>query len=597
MPRTSLLVVLVVLLLVAGSVAAATAQSIPMDGRATDAPLAPLGTAFTYQGRLTVSGSPADGLFDFEFRLFDALTAGNPVGSAVVVQDVAVSNGLFVVQLDFGDVFLGEAAFLQIGVRPGASAGAFTALSPRQELTPTPYALHAASALSATNALTATNALHAADAWSINGNAATDPAANFLGTTDNVALELRANNLAALRIEPKTDVLFGDAPNMIGGYSGNVVIGTVLGATIAGGGALQDDASSDSAHNEVSGHFGVVGGGTANLAGQWAVVDGGMENRAAGQFSTVGGGSDNTASGQGSVVPGGEYGTAQGASSFAAGFGASALHAGAFVWGDANVAGQSTLKVVESTEANQFLVRATGGAIFLNRTNYPASPAGPIGVEAMQPLFTNAALQVENGRNNGEGGWLYTSAVTNTASVLKLLKVPTGTNFFLECENFAVARKCHIDANGTFVAGSDFAEALPVAGDHAGYEAGDVLILSDERPGGVEKAAQPYDTRVAGVYSTRPGVLGADKDGNTWIAADEIPVGIVGIVPTKVTAENGPIAVGDLLTTSSTAGHAMKAEALVIQGHTIYPPGTILGKAMEPLASGTGVIRVLVTLQ
>ena len=155
----------------------------------------------------------------------------------------------------------------------------------------------------------------------------------------------------------------------------------------------------------------------------------------------------------------------------------------------------------------------------------------------------------------------------------------------------------HITTGGTYVAGSDFAEALPVRGDKRDYEAGDVLVISTESPGAVEKARRPYDPRVAGVYSTRPGILGADKDGVSRIDAEDVPMAIVGIVPTKVTTENGPIEAGDLLTTSSRPGHAMKASPLSIGGSQLYPTGTIVGKALESLKDGSGVIKILVTLK
>jgi len=155
----------------------------------------------------------------------------------------------------------------------------------------------------------------------------------------------------------------------------------------------------------------------------------------------------------------------------------------------------------------------------------------------------------------------------------------------------------HITTFGTYVAGSDFAEAVPVRGDKLGYESGDVLVISTESPGAVEKASRPYDSRIAGVYSTRPGILGADKDGVSRIDAQDVPMAIVGIVPTKVTTENGPIQVGDLLTTSSTPGHAMKASPLSIGAGQLYATGTIVGKALESLKEGSGVIKILVTLK
>ena len=104
---------------------------------------AALGTGFTYQGSLNVSGTPANGTYDFEFRLYDALNGGSQVGGAVSLGDVVVTNGLFTVLLNFGNVFDGTALYLEIGVRPGASTGAYTNLTPRQSLSAAPYAMFA----------------------------------------------------------------------------------------------------------------------------------------------------------------------------------------------------------------------------------------------------------------------------------------------------------------------------------------------------------------------------------------------------------------------------------------------------------------------
>ncbi len=102
---------------------------------------APIGTAFTYQGQLVDNGSPASGSYDFQFQLFDALSSGSQAGGTVTKDDVSVSDGKFTVELDFGNVFNGSALWLDIGVRDGASTGAFTSLSPRQPLTPVPYSI------------------------------------------------------------------------------------------------------------------------------------------------------------------------------------------------------------------------------------------------------------------------------------------------------------------------------------------------------------------------------------------------------------------------------------------------------------------------
>ena len=112
----------------------------PAAGSETDlAPVRALGTTFTYQGRLTDGGSPANGHYDFKFQLYDAVSGGHLVGGTVDRDDVGISEGLFTVRLDFGaDAFTGEARWLSIGVRPGSSSGAYTTLSPRQALTPAP---------------------------------------------------------------------------------------------------------------------------------------------------------------------------------------------------------------------------------------------------------------------------------------------------------------------------------------------------------------------------------------------------------------------------------------------------------------------------
>jgi hypothetical protein len=126
------------LLLLAGGVGLAWAHSQRLG--------ASVGTAFTYQGQLSDDESPATGAYDFEFKLHDDPTSDSQVGSTVYVDDLDVSDGVFTTKLDFGSgVFTGQARYLEIGVRPGDSSGAYTTLAPRQELTPAPYAFHSLS--------------------------------------------------------------------------------------------------------------------------------------------------------------------------------------------------------------------------------------------------------------------------------------------------------------------------------------------------------------------------------------------------------------------------------------------------------------------
>jgi len=106
-------------------------------------------TTFSYQGSLKDGGNPANGPFDLQFKLFDALTGGTQLSATNTLQDVTVSSGIFSVALDFGTVFTGANRFLEISLRPGASTGTFTTLSPRQPITSIPYAIRSLSATSA----------------------------------------------------------------------------------------------------------------------------------------------------------------------------------------------------------------------------------------------------------------------------------------------------------------------------------------------------------------------------------------------------------------------------------------------------------------
>ncbi len=108
-------------------------------------------TEFTYQGSLKDGANPANGNYDFEFLLFDALTSGTQQGSTLTKTNVAVANGTFAVKLDFGSQFPGANRFLEIHVRP-AGGGAFIPLSPRQSVASSPYAVQSLNAANATNA-------------------------------------------------------------------------------------------------------------------------------------------------------------------------------------------------------------------------------------------------------------------------------------------------------------------------------------------------------------------------------------------------------------------------------------------------------------
>ncbi|GAB4505940.1 MAG: hypothetical protein Kow00123_00780 [Anaerolineales bacterium] len=338
---------------------------------------ATIGTTFAYQGRLNAGGSPAEGIYDFKFTLYDDASGGTQVGSTVVKDDVGVSRGLFAVELDFGDVFRGQAVWLEVAVK-GPGDAAFTTLAPRQALLPTPYALYATRAADAATAGELTTEvggirLQPGGAYTggpnvIGGFAMNSATSGAYGATISGGggqLKLppdvgywinTASNYAAVgggsdnHATGENSTVSGGIHNTasefwttVGGGFGNSA--TNSGATVAGGG-----------NNAAGGGDAFVGGGSGNTASQWwATVAGGEENLAAANYATVGGGQSNTASGEAATVPGGAGNTAQGAYSFAAGHNARALHDGAFVWADS---GGDTFS---SSAADQFMVRAGGG--------------------------------------------------------------------------------------------------------------------------------------------------------------------------------------------------------------------------------------------
>jgi hypothetical protein len=121
--------------------------------------------------------------------------------------------------------------------------------------------------------------------------------------------------------------------------------------------------------------------------------------------------------------------------------------------------------------------------------------------------------------------------------------------------------------------------------------AGSVVVLDAERSNHVLPSSRPYDTRVAGVVSASPGVVLGEG------GAGKVMVATTGRVRVKVDATNGPIRVGDLLVTSDKEGIAMRSQPLDLGGTPIHRPGTLIGKALEPLEKGVGEILVLLSLQ
>ena len=325
------------------------------------------GTAFTYQGRLNNNGGPANGNYDLTFGLFSVSNGVGQVGITLTKLQTGMTNGLFTTTLDFGPgIFTGANLWLEIAVRTNGGGG-FTTLSPRQPLTPAPYAILANTAnnlagtlpsgqltgtysgpvnfnngadsfdgtfygqfygstftggtftgafLGNGSGLAGVNAgtlggLGATNFWQTGGNLGTSAGVNFLGTTDNQPLEFKVNGARALRLEPTTD-----SPNVVGGLAGNYVMPGVYGATIGGGGAMNYYGSASS--NTVKANLASIAGGSGNMIGTNAdasMIGGGFSNHitfeltnfTGGQGVVIAGGYYNYANGNGGTIGGGYY--------------------------------------------------------------------------------------------------------------------------------------------------------------------------------------------------------------------------------------------------------------------------------------------------
>jgi hypothetical protein len=332
------------------------------------------GTAFTYQGRLNDGANPATGIYDLRLTIYDLASAGNVVAGPITNSVTGVSNGLFTVTLDFGTgVFTGPDRWLEIAVRTNGGS-TFSTNVPRQQITPTPYAIYSGKAMMldgtvASNQLEGTysgsvtfdnptnmftgkfagdggmltninagtlDGLGSEAFWKLLGNGGTTVGVNFLGTTDDEPLELKVNNVRALRLEYNGDgtdagMVPDGAPNLIGGSPGNFVPPGIVGATIAGGGATNYLGLPST--NSVLADYGTIGGGVGNRIQGGAyestiggggvntiqtnasrsTIGGGENNTIYERFATIGGGDENLIFYQGirSTIGGGTYNTIQ----------------------------------------------------------------------------------------------------------------------------------------------------------------------------------------------------------------------------------------------------------------------------------------------
>ncbi len=201
--------------------------------------------------------------------------------------------------------------------------------------------------------------------------------------------------------------------------------------------------------------------------------------------------------------------------------------------------------------------------------------------------------QASNDHANGVTGWntgggvgVYAWSETGTGLIVK----GAGTGNLAEIHNHTAGLRWKVTHDGNVYAdgafqpyGADFAEMVPVR--QRDLEPGDVVVMTAD--GRLARSFEAHQASVFGVVSTRPGYLSdlyRDLD-----EKEKIPLAVIGIVPVKATAANGEIRPGDMLTPSAVPGTAMRSRKIV--------PGTVIGKAMEGLRSGEGLIRMLVMLR
>ena len=578
----------------------------------------PLTTAFTYQGRLKDTSGPVNNNCDFEFKLFASAGGNDQVGASQPRNNLLVEDGYFTVDdLDFGvGAFQGEARWLEVAVRCPAGSGDFELLAPRQELTAAPHAWYARrapwsgliglpagfadgiddntlytagggltlsgdqfsvdtsliqarvdQACSAGSAIRVINQDGSVTCQSVSGAGGGDITAVYAGTGLLGGSETGDATLSAdpgyLQRRVSSSCAAGNAIRVINAdgtvscesddnttYSagpGLTLSGTQFSVNFAGGGSASTASRTD--HNHWGQTWSGSGTGLTLSGGSTGLYGNGTSSGVAGRTSS--------ANGAGVYGSGPNWGVIGEATASGGSYG---------VWGIAN-------SVTGTTYGVQGTSRSTSGRGVVGDATAPSGTTyGVVGYSASPSGFAGYF------RNTSSGVGLYALTDSGSGNIIEAWSSFTDREFRVE-------RGGDVRADGSFIGGgADFAELLPGA---PGLAPGDVLVIGPD--GRLARSTQPYQTNVAGVYSTQPGFIAGAGDESSDLEG-QIPLAVMGIVPVKVTAENGPIRPGDLLTTSSMPGYAMRCGA-------DPQVGTVIGKALEPLAEGEGVIKILVVLQ
>jgi hypothetical protein len=535
------------------------------------------GNEFTYQGSLKESGAPANGTYDFLFQLYDAEAAGVQVGADVTVDDLNVNDGLFSAPLDFGNVYDGSALWLAISVRPGASGGAYTPLSPRQPLTIAPMAAHAFNGQ-----------------WQRVGTAITNENTGFVGVN---------------RSSPVTGAeYFGIQAPVQSGYGGMYIrtdgsdalpfygysTGTKTAWTYLEGSTGNWQLYNNGTRMTVEGDTGNVGIGTTtpiaklHVSGTVRVTNGPFI--VDGPFS--GGPTDHSESiyaiTQGDTLRVQNDGTGR-----ASWFYSNGNIAGEFTGQDNN--GTESAVMVHSSSQTLLLDGNeidSSSDLFINNNNANdvvlAAGGGNVGIDASNPtsrlhILNISGTSLANFSQLGTGGGVLINmtSATNTNPALTIL------------QNNSSAPA--IDVAGTArvevieITGADLAEKFPVSEQ---AEPGMVMEIDARNAGQLCLSRTAYNRRVAGVVSGAGDIPVGAVLGRLPGHEDAPAIALSGRVWVHCDAREHAVAVGDLLTTSALPGHAMK-----VTDHQ-RAQGAIIGKAMSALPQGeTGLVLCLVNLQ
>lgn len=516
------------------------------------------GTAFTYQSRLNDNGALANGNYDLQFSLFDALNGGGQVGATLNKTGVAIANGVFIVQLDFGaNAFSnGGQRWLQIAVRPAGTSDPYTTLSPRTEITSTPYAMRSLSAATADNA-TQLNGV-AAGSYVKTDDArlsdARDPKpgnANYIQNTATPqvgSFNLTGNGTVSGSLS--AGILNANSHLALGGNRILSIEGTKNFFAGRNAGARITTGSENTFAGEGAGELTTTGRGNTFIGLQAGASNvSGSNNTYIGSFAgNLSRGTLNTAIGYGATIQGDNQQTT------VIGYNAKANCSGCVVIGSPSNDVYVGSAIVTSDQGGSLELGTftsngySGGTPYID-FHFTGLTAQDYNVRLINDANGQLSLQGKFRATNGFNGRCLNGSIGSTSF------------------NGSFGNSCNMDLAESF-------RTLQRT------EPGDVvtLLTQDRDKPTVRKASRAYDAHLVGVVSTNPGLVFDEGqthlsgDNTQLITQDKTAVAMVGRVPVKFTLENGAIKVGDALTSSATEpGKAMKATSA----------GKIIGIALE----------------